>query len=135
MRLFAIAALVWALAGLGALAQTTAGGPEETIQKQLDAFNNRDIAEAWTYASPMIQSMFRGPDNFAMMVQRGYPMVWDNADVQFTEQRQEGPFLVQRLTLRDANGDRHVLDYVMIEGPDGWVINGVALVPAPDVGV
>lgn len=135
MRNILIAAIAWVALAIAAPAQVSADGPEQTIQRQLDAFNDRDIAEAWTYASPMIQSMFQSPDTFAMMVQRGYPMVWDNAEVEFTEQRQQGPFLIQRLTLRDANGDRHVLDYAMIEGPDGWVINGVTLVPAPDVGV
>ena len=61
---------------------------EDVITSQLQAFNDRDIEEAWQYASPMIQGMFRTPENFGNMVRNGYPMVWDNSDVRFLEQEQ-----------------------------------------------
>jgi hypothetical protein len=36
--------------------------------------------------------------------------------------------------IRDAQGALHLLDYQMIETANGWQINGVTLLPAPDVG-
>ena len=108
---------------------------EETITAQLDAFNDRDVAGAWQYASPMIQSMFGSPENFGMMVQRGYPMVWTNSDARFLELRDIDGRLWQKVLVRAADGTAHILDYQMIQTDDGWQINGVSILPAPEVGV
>ena len=131
-------ALALALAAAPAIAQD---GPndispiEDTIAGQLDAFKARNIDEAWAYASPMIQGMFGNPANFGMMVELGYPMVWNNDIVRFLEQRTENGAVIQRLSLRDAQGGVHWLEYRMIETEDGWRIDGVWLLPAPDLGV
>ncbi len=131
-RLIAVVLAVWCAVG-PAFAQD-ADAVEETIGNQLQAFNDRDVAAAWQYASPNIKGMFGSPDNFGMMVQRGYPMVWDNADVQFLELREIAGLLWQKVMIRDAAGNLHLLDYQMIETEAGWQINGVQLLPAPDVG-
>jgi hypothetical protein len=107
---------------------------ESVIGNQLDAFNDRDISEAWQYASPNIKRLFGDSGNFGMMVQQGYPMVWDNADVRFLELRDLGGMLWQKVMVRDAQGGLHILDYQMVETAQGWQINGVRLLPAPDVG-
>lgn len=107
---------------------------EDVIGSQLNAFNDRDVDEAWQYASPNIKRLFGSPGNFGMMVQQGYPMVWDNADVRFLELRDVAGNLWQKVMVRDAQGGLHVLDYQMIETAQGWQINGVQLLPAPDVG-
>ena len=36
--------------------------------------------------------------------------------------------------VRDALGALAILDYQMIETPDGWQINAVQVLPPPDVG-
>ncbi|PUB18591.1 DUF4864 domain-containing protein [Yoonia sediminilitoris] len=131
-RLFTCILAFW-LAGTTAFAQS-----KETIEgvigDQLQAFNDRDIDMAWQYASPMIQRLFGNPENFGTMVQRGYPMVWDNSRVEFLDQEQIGDAQRQKVLLRDQNGNLHVLLYDMIQTERGWEINGVQLVPAPDVG-
>lgn len=106
----------------------------DVIQQQLDAFNARDVETAFTFASPTIKGLFGTPGNFGMMVERGYPMVWTNSDVRFLELREIGGRLFQRVLIRDANGVTHVLEYQMIENGTLWQINGVSIVPAPDVG-
>ena len=116
------------------VAAQDAGAIEDVIGNQLQAFNDRDVAEAWQYASPMIQNMFRTPENFGMMVQRGYPMVWDNAEVRFLELRDVSGNLWQKVMIRDARGGLHILDYQMVQTAEGWQINGVQLLPSPDVG-
>ncbi len=106
----------------------------DVIGNQLEAFNDRDVDAAWQYASPNIKRLFGNPGNFGMMVQQGYPMVWDNADVRFLELRDVAGNLWQKVMVRDAQGGLHILDYQMIETADGWQINGVQLLPAPDIG-
>lgn len=124
-----VAALVlWAGTALGQANEAI----EDVIGSQLQAFNDRDVTEAFSYASPMIQGIFREPQNFGMMVERGYPMVWDNSDVRFLDLREEQGMILQRVMIKDAEGVIHTLEYAMIETPNGWQINGVALV-APDL--
>lgn len=127
-----ILSLFLALAPLAAAAQQDeiAG----VIQNQLDAFNDRDVETAFTFASPMIKGLFGTPQNFGMMVERGYPMVWTNSDTRFLDLTERGSEMVQRVLIRDANGVAHVLEYDMINTDQGWQINGVRIVPAPEVG-
>lgn len=107
----------------------------EVIESQLEAFNARDVNEAWGYASPMIQGMFGNPTNFGVMVENGYPMVWTNRGAEFGELREVGGRLYQRVIVEDANGGSHVLEYQMIEQGGVWQINGVVVLPPEDVGV
>lgn len=132
MRVLVIVFGLW-MATTSAFAQD-ADAIEGVIGNQLQAFNDRDVSEAWEYASPNIKRMFGSSDNFGMMVQQGYPMVWDNADVRFLELRDVAGNLWQKVMVRDAKGGLHILDYQMIDTADGWQINGVQLLPAPDVG-
>jgi hypothetical protein len=105
------------------------------IESQLEAFNARDVNEAWTYASPMIQGMFGNPANFGMMVENGYPMVWTNSGAEFGELREVEGRLYQRVFVEDAGGGRHVLEYQMIETEAGWQINGVVVLPPEEPAV
>ncbi|HVG49672.1 MAG TPA: DUF4864 domain-containing protein, partial [Rubellimicrobium sp.] len=82
---------------------------------------------------PMIQGMFGTPETFGSMVEKGYPMVWDNKDARFMDLREEGGALHQRVMIDDAEGRPWILDYQMIELPEGWRIDGVQVLPAPDL--
>ena len=132
MRLLALILGLW-MAATPLVAQDR-DGIEAAIGSQLDAFSQRDVTGAWAYASPNIKRLFGTPDNFGMMVRQGYPMVWDNADVEFLELRDVLGFLWQRVLVRDRSGNFHMLEYQMINTPDGWQINGVNLLQMPDVG-
>jgi len=102
---------------------------QTTIASQLDAFSQDDFARAFEYASPSIRRMFRNSDNFGMMVQRGYPMVWRPARLRFLEFENDkrGPYQLVEIT--DNNGRVYTLRYDMIETPAGWRIRGVQVLP------
>ncbi|RYH02164.1 DUF4864 domain-containing protein [Salipiger sp. IMCC34102] len=116
-------------------AQVQSQGIEAVIGAQLDAFRGRDVGAAWQYASPMIQRLFGGPGNFGRMVEKGYPMVWDNSSARFVATRTEGGRTYQQVMIQDATGRLHMLEYAMIPEGDSWLIDGVQLLPLPDVGV
>ena len=97
------------------------------IEAQIEALEQDDFATAFTYASPSIRQIFRTPENFGTMVQRGYPMVWRPAQVEFLNQRIEAGSLVQTVQITDRKGVVHTLDYLMLETAQGWKINGVRL--------
>lgn len=107
----------------------------KTIQSQIDAFLADDFARAFSYASPNIKGIFGTPDNFGAMVREGYPMVYRPTDVEMMELREVAGNLWQRVRVVDQAGRAHYLDYMMIETPEGWQINAVQLLPAPDIGV
>lgn len=107
---------------------------EATIQSQFDAFLDRDVGEAWQYASPNIQSLFGSPERFGQMVEMGYPMVWTPGQVGFIDLQTLGGIIVQRVEVIDQAGTAHYLGYQMIETENGWRINGVQILRAPSVG-
>ena len=105
-----------------------------TIESQLNAFTARDAAKAFTFASPTIKGLFGSADNFAAMVENGYPMVWTPQDSEMLELRSISGSLWQRVRITDSGGKGWLLDYQMVETPDGWRINAVQLLPGGDVG-
>ena len=107
---------------------------EKVIADQLAAFQADDFDTAYSFASPTIKRLFGSPERFGQMVREGYPMVYRPADVTMLEQRVMGGQTVQRVMMRDAAGRLHFLAYQMIETPEGWQINGVQILRAPEVG-
>lgn len=107
---------------------------QQTILNQIEAFKADDFATAFDFASPSIKSIFMSPENFGAMVKNGYPMVHRPGSVRMLEQREISGNLWQKVMITDQSGRAHVLDYQMIQTPDGWQINGVQLLPEPGVG-
>ncbi|HQY44973.1 MAG TPA: DUF4864 domain-containing protein [Paracoccaceae bacterium] len=131
MRAFLIAAVVVCYAMPGSADDSAE--IEALIRDQFAAFAERDAEEAWSYASPMIQGMFQTPENFAKMVEGGYPMIWSAEDVDVLGLREEAGRLLQRLSVKGPDGGRFYFDYEMIRLDGQWRINGVWPVKGDDL--
>ena len=107
---------------------------QSTITAQLDAIQRDDFTAAFTYASPTIKRVFGTPENFGRMVREGYPMVYRPGAVKMLELREVAGGLWQRVMITDAGGRTHMLDYQMVEMPEGWQINAVQLLKAEGAG-
>ena len=107
---------------------------QSTITAQIEAFKVDDFERAFTYASPTIHQMFQTAKNFGGMVSSGYPMVVNPAQVEMMDLRTVGGALWQRVRITDQKGESYLLDYQMVQGPDGWLINAVQLQKSNDVG-
>ena len=119
--------LLLALAAPAPAQEARNPGIERVITSQIEAFLADDFETAFTFAAPAIRRIFRTPENFGRMVREGYPMVWRPARVEFlTLERRDG-LLVQRVLIEDAAGAYYVAEYIMVEGGDGWQINGVRI--------
>ncbi|WP_170573991.1 DUF4864 domain-containing protein [Ruegeria atlantica] len=118
--------------GLGSGAFAQSAEIEANISAQIQAFKVDDFATAFTFASPNIQRLFQTPENFGVMVKRGYPMVWRPADVRFLELREVAGALWQKVMITDGAGRVHILDYQMVPLENGWKINGVQLLGNSD---
>ena len=103
---------------------------ENQIRSQIQAFKADDFVTAFSFASPTIQNMFRTPENFGVMVRRGYPMVWRPSEVRFLELREIAGNLWQKVMITDGDGMVHILDYQMVNQEGTWKINGVQILDA-----
>ncbi|APX13575.1 DUF4864 domain-containing protein [Tateyamaria omphalii] len=117
--------------GLAGAVQAQGTEIEGVISRQIEAFKVDDFAQAFTYAAPSIQGMFRTPENFGRMVTQGYPMVWRPADVTYLDLREEAGRYMQVVRIEDTQGTVHFLGYSMIETGEGWKISGVQVLEAP----
>ncbi|MEL7090835.1 MAG: DUF4864 domain-containing protein [Pseudomonadota bacterium] len=129
-------ALVMGLAlalGMAVSAAAQDADIESVISEQLNAFEQDDFDQAFTYAAPNIRQIFRTPENFGTMVRRGYPMVWRPGTVTFLELERRGVGFVQTVQIEDAEGVLHFLAYAMMETGEGWKIAGVSIITAPGV--
>ena len=131
MRLHLYATLALLLAWPAAAQQDPI---QATIAAQIDAFRAADFERAYSYASPTIRGIFGPTENFTAMVMTGYPMVVDPAEVEMQELRTIAGALWQRVRITDQKGQGFLLDYQMVEGPEGWLINAVQMQRAADVG-
>lgn len=105
-----------------------------TIDGQFAAFLEDDFNRAFSFASPMIQNIFRTPERFGMMVRQGYPMVHRPAEVQYGSAEVDGMVTRQRVLITDQAGTQHLLEYEMFPMGGSWLINGVRFLQAPQVG-
>ncbi len=108
---------------------------QATIQSQIAAMAADDFAAAFTFAAPNIKGMFGTADRFEMMVRQGYPMVVAPRDVRMLELRSIAGNLWQRVLMVDQAGATHILDYMMVETPEGWQIGAVQILPSQGIGV
>jgi hypothetical protein len=105
-----------------------ADGIRAVISAQIDALRADDFDTAFTFASPTIQRIFGNPERFGAMVQQGYPMVYRPQSLRFLDVAERGGALVQRVLMTDAQGRAHLLEYEMVAGSGGFLINGVRLI-------
>ncbi|GAB5438804.1 DUF4864 domain-containing protein [Falsiruegeria mediterranea] len=103
---------------------------ENQIRSQIQAFKADDFVTAFGFASPTIQNLFRTPENFGVMVRRGYPMVWRPGEVRFLELREIAGYQWQKVMITDSDGSVHILDYQMLNQEGVWKINGVQILDA-----
>ena len=134
MRLILALALTACLAAPLSAQESPKSAVTGVIQEQIEAFLVDDFATAFTFASPTIQGIFRDPETFGVMVQRGYPMVWRPSEVRYGDATVLEGRVRQKVVITDANGTVHLLEYEMIPQGETWKINGVQLLRAPQVG-
>lgn len=107
------------------------GEIQSVISSQIEAFQQDDFDQAFSFASPNIQGFFGNSERFGQMVQNGYPMVHRPDSVRYLELREIAGNLWQQVMITDGNGVIHLLDYQMRMIDGMWRINAVQLLPAP----
>ncbi|WP_334192931.1 DUF4864 domain-containing protein [Pararhodobacter sp.] len=107
----------------------------EVIDAQIEALRQGDYETAFTFAAPALHEIFRTPANFGRMIERGYPMVLDPAEVRYLDHGERAGYEVQNVLIQDRAGAVFLLEYLFIgEGPTRRIA-GVRLLPETGTGV
>jgi hypothetical protein len=127
----ALALVAWLLAAPALAVMAAAPDPSDAaairgvIEGQLQAFRSDDGAQAFAYASPAIQSIFKDPDTFMSMVRSGYQPVYRPQEVEFRDLVPVEGRWTQRVLVIGPDGVPVVAQYMMEKQPDGsWRIDG-----------
>ena len=100
----------------------------DIIRAQLAAFEAEDAELAFSFSSPTIRRIFRNPNRFMRMVQRGYEPIFRPQRVEFLDPVLTGAGWVQPLFVIGPGGLPVIADYTMQMQPDGtWKIHGCHL--------
>lgn len=104
---------------------TDAAEIRRVIEGQLSAFRADNAPQAFSYASPAIQSIFKNADAFLSMVRAGYQPVYRPQEVEFRDLVPVEGRWTQRVLVVGPDGVPVVAQYVMERQPDGtWRIDG-----------
>ena len=96
-----------------------------TISSQIGAFKKNDVEEAYTFAAPNIQAQFPNPENFGLMVRKGYPVIWKPKSFKFVKFKDFGDKCIQRVLFQSYDGSLETYDYILEKYNNLWKIAGV----------
>ena len=123
-----LAALLLGLAAPARAADDVATA-QGIIRSQVEALGRDDAATAYSYAAPVIQTMFPRADIFLGMVQRSYAPIYRHKSFEFGEARAVDGKIAQEVHIVDADGVPWEALYTLEQQPDGSVkISGCVLV-------
>ena len=106
-----------------------AGGAQEVISAQIDAFKAGEHERAFGYAAPGIRRMFGSTSRFIGIVKSGYMPIYGARSWTYGRSRRDGTRLFQEVLLTGPSGRQWVALYTMDEGSGVWKIAGVRIVP------
>jgi Domain of unknown function (DUF4864) len=110
---------------------------QHIISGQLDAFKSENGPLAYSFAAPLVTTIFPTVDNFMAMVKRGYAPVYNNEKYQFGKLETDNAGRpAQHVTIITKDGKRYEAVYALQKQADGsWKIAGCSLVEIPGVEV
>jgi len=102
---------------------------EIIIKNQLQAFINKDAAEAFSYAAPMIKLRFDNPDNFMNMVKNYYEPVYNPKQYYFINAKYFEGSVYHQLQIVSQSNLSYLATYSLIKDNDEWKISGCSVYP------
>ena len=76
---------------------------EKVITSQFNAFKEKNLSLAYTYASPEIKRQYPSAEIFGQMVKNGYSDIWNSKSHTFEGLRLKGEMAFQMVTVISSN--------------------------------
>ncbi len=92
---------------------------QKIIRAQEQAIARDDASGAYSYASPVLQTIFGEPDIFLQMVRRNYAPVYRHRSFEFGEGRASDGNIAQIVFITDADGAEWEALYTLERDKDG----------------
>lgn len=115
-------------------ARAQASSNEQAIQSviadQINAFQTKDYARAFSHAAPTIKNIFRTKERFVGMVKNGYEPLYNPESYAFSRSLESNGSTYQEVLVTDKTGKQWQAVYTLKQQDDGsWKITGVKMEP------
>ncbi|MEM7302275.1 MAG: DUF4864 domain-containing protein [Pseudomonadota bacterium] len=108
---------------------------QQVIESQILAFKAKEHEQAFSFASPRLQVIFRDVENFIRMVRNGYEPIYSARSWKFGRTKQDGSTIHHEVMISGPSGRDWVALYSLQKQDDGsWRIISVRLLKAPGAG-
>jgi len=108
---------------------------EKVISSQFNAFQEKNLSLAYSFASPEIKRQYPSAEIFGQMVKNGYSDIWNSKSHTFEGLKLKGEMAFQMVTVISHNNTINNYLYTLYNYNGGWVIAGVTRYRSDSMGV
>ena len=108
---------------------------EKVITSQFNAFKEKNLSLAYSYASPEIKRQYPSAEIFGKMVKNGYSDIWNSKSHTFEGLKLKGEMAFQMVTVISSNNTINNYLYTLYNYNGEWVIAGVMRYRSDSMGV
>ena len=108
---------------------------EKVITSQFNAFQEKNITLAYSFASPEIKRQYPSAEIFGQMVKNGYSDIWNSKSHTFEGLKLKGEMAFQMVTVVSNNNNINNYLYTLYYYNGEWVIAGVTRYRSHSMGV
>ena len=108
---------------------------EKVITSQLNAFQEKNLSLAFSFASPEIKRRYPSAEIFGQMVKNGYSDIWNSKSHTFEGLKINGEMAFQMVTVISNNNTINNYLYTLYDYNGEWVIAGVTRYRSDSMGI
>jgi hypothetical protein len=102
---------------------------QDIIERQIQAFQNKNAELAYSYASPMIKLRFNNPQEFMSMVKSFYEPVYNPKQYYFIDSKYFEGSIYHQLQIISQSNMSYLATYSLIKNENEWKISGCSVMP------
>ena len=102
---------------------------QDIIERQIQAFQNKNAELAYSFASPMIKLRFNNPQEFMSMVKSFYEPVYNPKQYYFINSKYFEGSIYHQLQIISQSNMSYLATYSLIKDENEWKISGCSVMP------
>ena len=108
---------------------------EKVITSQFNAFQEKNLLLAYSFASPEIKRRYPSAEIFGQMVKNGYSDIWNSKSHTFEGLKINGEMAFQMVSVISNNNTINNYLYTLYDYNGEWVIAGVTRYRSDSMGI